>query len=175
MNQVPIGSNNGLSPIRRQAITYTNAGLLSMRPLGTGFSEILIKIQNFPLTKMHLKITSVKWRPFCPGGDELTQSNKARDCTKLNLVQLIHYVRHCDKTIWISLNECDDKKWHSFYLVDNIIGIFQKCIIYYRAYISMGSGLLTENQLLCIFVAVVSFIRWKFVLFLKRLWETLKL
>ena len=37
-------------------------------PFITIFSEILIKIQNFSLTKMHLKISSAKWRPFCPGG-----------------------------------------------------------------------------------------------------------
>ena len=34
---------NGLAPVRRQAITWTNAGLLSIRPLGTNFSEIRIK------------------------------------------------------------------------------------------------------------------------------------
>ena len=42
--QVSIGSNNGLSPIRRQAIIWTSAGLLSIGPLGTNFSEILTKI-----------------------------------------------------------------------------------------------------------------------------------
>ena len=35
------------------------------------FSEILIKIQNFSFTKMHLKMLSAKWRPCCPGEDEL--------------------------------------------------------------------------------------------------------
>ena len=40
-------------------------------------SEIVIKIQNFSFTKMHLKISSEKWPPFCPGGDELT-SNMAK-------------------------------------------------------------------------------------------------
>ena len=39
-----IGSENGLSPIWRQAIIWTNAGLLSIGPLGTNFSEVLIKI-----------------------------------------------------------------------------------------------------------------------------------
>ena len=29
------------------------------------------KIQNFAFTKMHLKMSSAKWWPFCPGGDEL--------------------------------------------------------------------------------------------------------
>ena len=35
VNQVSIGLDNGLSPIRRQTIIWTNAGLLSVRPLGT--------------------------------------------------------------------------------------------------------------------------------------------
>ena len=35
-----IGSGNGLSPNRRQAITWINAILLLIRPLGTNFSEI---------------------------------------------------------------------------------------------------------------------------------------
>ena len=71
VNQVSIGSNNGLSPIQCQAIIWTNAGLLSIGPLGTNFSAILIKTQNFSFTKMHLKISSAKSRPFCAGGDEL--------------------------------------------------------------------------------------------------------
>ena len=45
----------------------------SIGPLGTNSYEILIKIQNFSFTKMHLKISSVKWQPFCPGGDELSE------------------------------------------------------------------------------------------------------
>ena len=52
--QISIGSENDLSPIRRQAIR-TNAGLLSIGPLGTNFSEIWIEIQNFSFMKMHLK------------------------------------------------------------------------------------------------------------------------
>ena len=49
----------------------TNAGLLSIGPFGTNFSEILIKIQNFSLMKIHLKISSAKWRTSCPRGDGL--------------------------------------------------------------------------------------------------------
>ena len=62
-----IGSDNGLSPGRRQAIIWTNAGILSIEPLGTNFSEILIGIQIFSLKKMRLKMSSAKWRPFCLG------------------------------------------------------------------------------------------------------------
>ena len=65
--------DNGLSPIRHQAIIWTNASLLSIEPLGTKFSDILIKIQNFSFTEAHLKISSAKRRPFCPGGDELSE------------------------------------------------------------------------------------------------------
>ena len=50
-----IGSDNGLSAGRRQAIIWTNAGLLLIRHLGINFSEILIGVQTFSFKKMHLK------------------------------------------------------------------------------------------------------------------------
>ena len=62
-----IASENGLSPGRRQAIIWNNAGILSIGLLGTKFSEILIGVQTFSFKKMHLKMSSAKWRPFCPG------------------------------------------------------------------------------------------------------------
>ena len=43
-----IGSDNGLSPTRRQAIIWTSAGILLIGHVGTNFSEILIKICIFP-------------------------------------------------------------------------------------------------------------------------------
>ena len=42
VNWVIIDSVNGLSPVRRQAITWTNADLLSLRTLGTNFNEFWI-------------------------------------------------------------------------------------------------------------------------------------
>ena len=62
-----IGSDNGLSPGRRQAIIWTNAGILLIRPLGTNFSEFLIIIHTFSFNEMQLKMSSAKWRPFCLG------------------------------------------------------------------------------------------------------------
>ena len=59
-----IGSDNGLSPGRRQAIIWTIAGILLIGPLGTNLSEISIGIQLFSFKKMHLKMSSAKWRPF---------------------------------------------------------------------------------------------------------------
>ena len=62
-----IGSDNDLSLGRRQAIIWTNAGLLSIWPLGTNFIEILIEIYTFSFRNMHLKMSSGKLRPFCLG------------------------------------------------------------------------------------------------------------
>ena len=64
-NLTIIGSDNGLSPSRRQAIVWTNAGILSIGPLGTNFSAILNEIITFSFKKLYLKVSSGKWRPFC--------------------------------------------------------------------------------------------------------------
>ena len=59
-----IVSDNGLSPGRSQAIIWTNAGILLIGPLGTIFSENLVKISTFPFMKTRLKVSSAKWWPF---------------------------------------------------------------------------------------------------------------
>ena len=67
-----IGSDNGLSPGRRQVIIWTSAGILLIVPLWTNFSEIWIEIITFSFKKMRLKVSSAKWRPFCLGLNVLT-------------------------------------------------------------------------------------------------------
>ena len=62
-----------MSPGRRQAIIWTNARILLIGPLGTNFSQILIEIYTFSFKKMHLKMSSGKWRPFCLGLNVLRQ------------------------------------------------------------------------------------------------------
>ena len=79
VNWVRIGSDNGLSPGRCQAISWTCADILSIVPQVTHFNGILFEIQIFSFTKMRLYISFVKWWPFCPWGDELSNSCKA--CT----------------------------------------------------------------------------------------------
>ena len=59
-----LGSNNGLSPGRRQAIIWTKDKILSIGPLGTNFSKILIEIQTFSLKKIRLKMSSAKCCSF---------------------------------------------------------------------------------------------------------------
>ena len=67
-----IASDNGLSPGRRQAIVWTNAGKLLIKLLGTNFRETIIEIHTFSSKKMHLKMSSGKWRPFFLGLNVLT-------------------------------------------------------------------------------------------------------
>ena len=71
-NLTIIGSDNGLSPGRCQAIIWTNAGILLIGPLGTNFSEILIDIDTFSFKKITWddenvvwKITAILSRPQC--------------------------------------------------------------------------------------------------------------
>ena len=66
-NLTIIGSDNGLSPGRRQAIIWTYARVVLIGILGTNFNEILIEIHAFSFKKINLKISSGKWWPFCLG------------------------------------------------------------------------------------------------------------
>ena len=73
-NLTSIGADNGLSPSRRQAIIWTNAGILLIGPRRANFNDILIKIQQFAIKKMHLKMLSAKWQPFCLGLNVLKEN-----------------------------------------------------------------------------------------------------
>ena len=59
--------NDNQVPGRQQAIIWISAGLLLIGPLGTNFSQILIAIHTFSFKKMHFKMSSGKWCPFCLG------------------------------------------------------------------------------------------------------------
>ena len=86
-----IGSDNGLSPGRRQAIIWTNAGILLIGPLGTNFSEILIAIETASFKKKHLKMSFGKCRPFCLGLNVLMDSwNNIQWKSNRNSVIFIH-------------------------------------------------------------------------------------
>ena len=93
-NLTIIGSDHALSPDRRQAITWTNAGILFIGPLGTNFSEILIEILIFSFKKMRLKVSSGKWRPFCLG---------------LNV--LINYDSNCNQVAGLPMSMTYDTTW----------------------------------------------------------------
>ena len=95
-----IGSDNGLLPGRRQAIIWTNAGILLIRPLGTNFSEILIGIKIFSFKKMRLKMSSAKWRPFCLGLNVLNYNtspslNLSDLMVQLSQIRYLFTVKFC--------------------------------------------------------------------------------
>ena len=59
------GTGNDLSLVGRKVIILTSADILPIWPLGTIFSENLIKIQTFSVKRMQLKVLSANWQPFC--------------------------------------------------------------------------------------------------------------
>ena len=63
-NCVIFGSDNGLFPVRCQAIISTNDDFVTLRPLETNFNEISRKIQQFSFKIMNLNISSAKWEPI---------------------------------------------------------------------------------------------------------------
>ena len=79
-NIASIDSDNGVSPSRRQAIIWSNAGILLIGPLGTNFSQILIEIHKFSLKKMLSQMSSGKWRQFCFRFSVLTKTSDTYQC-----------------------------------------------------------------------------------------------
>ena len=124
MNRVSIVSDNGLLPIaynlnqRWVIINWTN------------FSEILIKMllikkknlfkllrnfdqntfnpKNFCFTKLPRKISSAKWRLFCPGGDEWTHWGPVTHCYVNELGQQCKAIAQAIPLAKISV-ECESK------------------------------------------------------------------
>ena len=133
MNWFSIGSDNGLSLVRCQAITWISAGLLSIVPSGTKFSEIWIKIHKFSFMKMHLKIPSAKWQPFCPGGDELRVSLMAHG---YNLQQLLLPIRpsqtYFSEIILKKIHNFSIKQMHLKCLTQNISHFVQGQCVNFR-------------------------------------------
>ena len=53
---------DGAKPLSEPMLGYCYFG-----PLGSNFGEIIIEIDTFSFKKMHLKLSSAKWRPFYLG------------------------------------------------------------------------------------------------------------
>ena len=93
-NLTILGSDNGLSPGRSQAIIWTNAGKLLIGPLGTNFSEILIEIQTFSLKKICLKMSSAKCCSFRLGLNVLTEKELISCILYEPNVDYVRYDKH---------------------------------------------------------------------------------
>ena len=94
-NLTIIGPDNGLSPSRRQAIIWTNAGILLIGPCGINFSEILIGIQTVSFKKMHLKMSSAKWRSFGLGLNVLTHWRQDKMVPILSTFSIFFFFKIC--------------------------------------------------------------------------------
>ena len=75
---------DGAKPLYESMLEYCY-----LDPLGANFSENLIEILTFSFTKMRLKVSSAKWRPFCLGLNVLNlkicSNSSARAQIKIDL------------------------------------------------------------------------------------------
>ena len=115
MNWVIIGPGNGLSPIRRQAITWRNACLLSTGLLGIYFSEIWIGILSFSFTKIQLKMSSVKMAAILSRG-RWVEPSVGRGTTRglpysTRLAKTVSKIAHVSNYIQINIS-CNTRPWH---------------------------------------------------------------
>ena len=145
-NLTIIASDNGLSPGWHQAIIWTNAGILSIGPLETNFSEISIEIQTSSFKTTHLKMSSGKRQPFCLSLNVLTAlrwmpQNSSDD--ESTLVQVMawccqatsHYLSQCwqrsmspygyvTKSQWVNLLWPEQNIWN---FINKFLNWFHSC------------------------------------------------
>ena len=101
-----IGSDNGLSPGRRQAIIWTNAGILLIGPFGINLSELLIEINTVSFNKMYLKMSSAKWRLFRLGLNELMLLQH-----RSYFIQVQSFARKRPRaTLWLLFHQCNERE-----------------------------------------------------------------
>ena len=105
-----IGSDNGLLPGRRQAIIWTYAAILLIGPLGTNFNETSIEIHTFSSKKIHLKLWSWKWRPFCLGLNVL-RNNGYKHWNITQMVEPGGLVACAATVIWRHRSLLSHKQW----------------------------------------------------------------
>ena len=104
-----IGSDNGLSRGRRQAIIRTSAGILLIGPLGTTFSEILIVFNSFSFKKVRFKLSSGQWRPCCLGLNVINTKSIQRE----HETQFVFMRSMSDYTDRISNVTCHKRQYNS--------------------------------------------------------------
>ena len=92
---ITIGSDNGLSHSRHQAIIWSNARILLIWPIGTNFNEISIDIHTFSFNKIHLKMLSGKYCPFCLGLNVSTGNNRSEYPLTWFLYYITQWVQWC--------------------------------------------------------------------------------
>ena len=105
MNWVSFGSGNGLAPVQRQSITWTNADLLPIGSPGADFSEIQIKIVN---TQLFIHKNAFKY-VVCEMGAILSRER----WVKLYVISSVYYWMYFYiNSLWPS-----DAIWHQKLLI----------------------------------------------------------
>ena len=112
-----IGLDNGSLTGRHQAIICTNVGILLIGPLGTNFSEILIKIHIFSFKKMHLKMSPGNCQPFCLNLNVLKKF--AHDMIAVQIFVVISCLEYIT-IIYIFYQHWIAKIYHQWYRLQNI-------------------------------------------------------
>ena len=127
-NLTNIGSDNGLSPGRRQSIIWSrdrsNAGILLMGLIGTNSSETWIRIQIFSLKKIRLIMSSAKYQSFCVSLNVLTNWRREKMATILQTMLLRTFCewKHLKIPIKISLNFVPDGSINNIPALVQIMG-----------------------------------------------------
>ena len=101
VNWVIIGSGNGLSPARDQAIAWTNAGLLSIELPGTNFYEIQIGILPFSF-KNAFEMSSAKMAVILSRGAHLMSLTHCDLVTKRGIMS---QGQHCIRQWTVACSE----------------------------------------------------------------------
>ena len=121
-----IGSDNGLSPGRRQAIIWTNAGILLVVSPGTNFNEILleISIQENPFQTVVWKMAAILSRSQCVKSQnlpEIPSFNKS--------LTMISIICHLGRWKWSQILQSVFyiRMWVSSFRYENMLDVHINC------------------------------------------------
>ena len=92
-----------MAPSRHQAIILTSAEILLIGSMGTKFSGILIEINTISFKKMHLKMSSGKWRRFCLGLNVLIKESRMKSIIP-KIFKPIRFLKFCSQSCLKSSN-----------------------------------------------------------------------
>ena len=154
-NLTIIGSDDGLSPVRCQAIIWTNDGVLLIKPLGTNYSEILIEMQTLSCKKMHLKMSSGKCPPFYPchnilthgGRDKMADIFQTTFSNAFSLMKIYEFSIRFHWSLFLRFKSTIFQHWFRWWLgADQATShcLNQWWFNYWRIYASLGLNELTK-------------------------------
>ena len=133
---------DGAKPLSEPMLEYLLIG-----PLRTNFSEILSDIHSFSCKKMHVKMSSAKWRPFCLGLNVLRHVLITWKCFR-------HQWLLGDKSTghwWISITHCITLVFSLLYAWRNLFNKQSGCRWFHTPRHSRHISLMESDIFLIIF------------------------